>query len=155
MAIILDCANLEHSLHCRKCYWTVLAGIVIWMSHYNLISSGYLTVIVGYVPCWWGFSAESCLTLPTPWTVAHQAPLCVGFPRQEYWSHGHFLCQEIFQTQGSNPGLLHYRQILHRLSHQGSPYVPYFSLNQYLDLKMMTAGFFSIFNFSKKINKLS
>ena len=22
----------------------------------------------------------------TPWTVAHQAPLSVGFPRQEYWS---------------------------------------------------------------------
>ena len=22
----------------------------------------------------------------TPWTVAQQAPLCMGFPRQEYWS---------------------------------------------------------------------
>ena len=22
----------------------------------------------------------------TPWTVAHQVPLSVGFPRQEYWS---------------------------------------------------------------------
>ena len=22
----------------------------------------------------------------TPWTVAHQAPLCMGFHRQEYWS---------------------------------------------------------------------
>ena len=22
----------------------------------------------------------------TPWTVAHQAPLSTGFPRQEYWS---------------------------------------------------------------------
>ena len=22
----------------------------------------------------------------TPWTVAHQAPPSVGFPRQEYWS---------------------------------------------------------------------
>ena len=22
----------------------------------------------------------------TPWTIAHQAPLSVGFPRQEYWS---------------------------------------------------------------------
>ena len=56
------------------------------MSHYNLISSGYLTVIVGYVPCWWGFSAESCLTLPTPWTVACQALLSMGFSRQEYQS---------------------------------------------------------------------
>ena len=22
----------------------------------------------------------------TPWTIAHQAPLLMGFPRQEYWS---------------------------------------------------------------------
>ena len=22
----------------------------------------------------------------TPWTVTHQAPLSMGFPRQEYWS---------------------------------------------------------------------
>ena len=28
--------------------------------------------------------AESCLTLCTPWTVAHQAPLSMGFSRREY-----------------------------------------------------------------------
>jgi len=22
----------------------------------------------------------------TPWTVVHQAPLSIGFPREEYWS---------------------------------------------------------------------
>ena len=33
----------------------------------------------------------------------------------------HFLLQGIFPTQGSNPGLLHCRQTLYRLSHQGSP----------------------------------
>ena len=26
------------------------------------------------------------LLFATPWTVAHQAPLSVGFSRQEYWS---------------------------------------------------------------------
>ena len=31
------------------------------------------------------------------------------------------LLQEIFPTQGSNPGLPHCRHILYRLSHQGSP----------------------------------
>ena len=31
------------------------------------------------------------------------------------------LLQGIFLTQGSNPGLLHYRQILYCLSHRGSP----------------------------------
>ena len=33
----------------------------------------------------------------------------------------HALLQGIFPTQGSNPGLLHCRQILYFLSHQGSP----------------------------------
>ena len=33
----------------------------------------------------------------------------------------HSLLQRIFPTQGSNPHLLHCRQILYRLSHQGSP----------------------------------
>ena len=46
--------------------------------------------------------------------------LFTGFSRQEYWSGLHFLLQEIFLTQGSNPGLLHCRQILYHLSHQGS-----------------------------------
>ena len=32
-----------------------------------------------------------------------------------------FRLQGIFPTQGSNPGLLHYGQILYQLSHQGSP----------------------------------
>ena len=29
---------------------------------------------------------QSCPTLYDPWTVAHQAPLSMGFSRQEYWS---------------------------------------------------------------------
>ena len=33
-----------------------------------------------------GLVTKLCLTLVTPWTVAHQAPLSMGFPRQEYWS---------------------------------------------------------------------
>ena len=31
-----------------------------------------------------GLFLKSCLTFATPWTVAHQAPLFMGFPRQEY-----------------------------------------------------------------------
>ena len=30
--------------------------------------------------------AQSCLTVSTPWTAAYQAPLSMGFSRQEYWS---------------------------------------------------------------------
>ena len=34
----------------------------------------------------------------TPWTVAHQAPPSMEFPRQEDWMGCHFLLQEIFPT---------------------------------------------------------
>ena len=30
--------------------------------------------------------AQPCPTPCDPWTVAHQAPLSMGFSRQEYWS---------------------------------------------------------------------
>ena len=33
-----------------------------------------------------GLVPKLCPTLETPWTVAHQAPLYMGFSRQEYWS---------------------------------------------------------------------
>ena len=57
----------------------------------------------------------------TPWTVAHQAPLPMGFSRQEYGVGFHALLQGIFPTQGLNPGLPHGRRILYHLSHQESP----------------------------------
>ena len=41
----------------------------------------------------------------------------------------HLLLQGIFPTQGSNPGLLHCRQILHQLSYKGSPWRPLCILN--------------------------
>ena len=33
-----------------------------------------------------GLVTQLCLTLTAPWTIAHQAPLSMGFPRQECWS---------------------------------------------------------------------
>ena len=45
-----------------------------------------------------------------------------NFPGQNTGVGNHSLLQGIFPTQGSNPDLLHYRQILYCLSHQGSPY---------------------------------
>ena len=33
-----------------------------------------------------GLVTKSSLTLVTPWTVTHQAPLSMGFSRQENWS---------------------------------------------------------------------
>ena len=54
----------------------------------------HLSASISSFVIWEQFSAhmmcvlvvQSCLTLWLPWTVAHQAPLSMGFSRQEYWS---------------------------------------------------------------------
>ena len=66
--------------------------------------------------------AQSCLTLCDPLNCSPKAPLVMGFSRQEYWSGRHSLLQGIFPTLGSNPGVLHCRQILYHVIYQGSPY---------------------------------
>ena len=40
----------------------------------------------------------------TPWTVAHQAPLSMGFSRQEYWSGMPFPSPGDLPDPGSEPG---------------------------------------------------
>ena len=56
----------------------------------------------------------------TPWTIAHQTPLSMGFSRQEDWSGLPFPPPGDLSTQRSNPGLPHCRQIVYHLSHQES-----------------------------------
>ena len=52
-------------------------------------------------------SRFSCVRLfAIQWSVARQAPLSMGFSRQEYRSGLHALFQGIFPTQGLNPHLL-------------------------------------------------
>ena len=49
------------------------------------------------------------------------------------------LLQQIFPTQGSNPGFLHYRQILYQLSHKGSPRI----------LEWVAYPFFTVFSWPR------
>ena len=59
--------------------------------------------------------------IATPWTIACQVPLSMGFSRQEYWSGLPFPSQGIFPTQESNLGLLNCMQILYQLNYERSP----------------------------------
>ena len=43
------------------------------------------------------------LLFATPWTVAHQTPLSMGFPRQEYWSSLPFSSPGDFSDPGIEP----------------------------------------------------
>ena len=66
--------------------------------------------------------AQLCLTLcdsmDSPWNS----------PGQNAGVGSLSLLQGIFPTQGSNPGLLHCRQILYQLSYKGSPRITMYML---------------------------
>ena len=67
---------------------------------------------------------QPCSSLQTPWTIAHQAPLSMGFSRQEHWSGLPCPPPGDLPNPGIEPTslrLLHGRQILYCLNHQGSP----------------------------------
>ena len=48
--------------------------------------------------------AKSRLTFVTPWAVARQAPLAIGFSRQEYWSELPFPSPGDLPDPGVEPG---------------------------------------------------
>ena len=66
--------------------------------------------------------ARSCLTLCDSMELQSARLLCPwNSPSRNTEVGSHSLFQGIFPTQGSNPGLLHCRQIVYHLSHHGSP----------------------------------
>ena len=78
----------------------------------------------------WTKAAACCLvssvvsdSFVTLWTVALQAPLSMGFLRQEMGFH--FLLQGIFLTQGSSPCLLLWLAVSLPLSHPKAPWSPF------------------------------
>ena len=53
----------------------------------------------------------------SPWTIAHQVPLSMGFLRQAYGSVLPFPSPGDLPDPGIEPGFLHYQEILYCLSH--------------------------------------
>ena len=68
--------------------------------------------------------AQSCPTLCDPVDCSPPGSSVHGnSPDKNARVDCHALLQGIFATLGLNPGLPHYKRILHHLSHQGNPYV--------------------------------
>ena len=61
------------------------------VSYYVLVVAMVVLIVVVFE------SLSPVQSSVTPWTVAHQAPLSMGFPRQEYWSG------LLFSSPGSLP----------------------------------------------------
>ena len=81
----------------------------------------YYVLCSVYLLKWKCYSLSCVWLFVTPWTVTLLAPLPWNSSGKNNSVGCHCLHQEIFPIQGSNLGLLHYRQILYCLSDQGSP----------------------------------
>ena len=80
----------------------------------------------------WSFSIPQSIKRKEPrgLTVACQAPLSMGFSRQEYWSGLPFPALGIFLTQGLNPHLLHWQADSLPVGHLGSPHLTKRDVNE-------------------------
>ena len=63
----------------------------------------------------------TCNSLQPHGLQTHQAPLSMGFPRQEYWTGLPFPSSGDLPNQGLNLCLLHWQADSLLLSHQGNP----------------------------------
>ena len=78
--------------------------------------------------------AQSCPTLCDPMDCSPPGSSVHGdSPGKNTGVGCHFLLQGIFQSQRLNPGLLHCRQILYCLSHQGSPMIFFYVFLKFYD----------------------
>ena len=78
----LACISSCLESHPHLSYFRFYCEIIKW----NLLKLMFLMEVRFLVPSCY-LVTKSCLdSFATPWTKAHQAPLSIGFPRQEYWS---------------------------------------------------------------------
>ena len=79
--------------------------------------------------------AQSCLPLCDPMdSIVHQAPLSMGFSRQEYWSGEPFPAGDL-PTPGIKPASLHCRWILYHVSHYIDSLKKKFKKNKYVEIE--------------------
>ena len=67
------------------------SSLYTWKFSVHVLLKPSLKDFENYLGGGGGLVTKLCLTLVTPWTVACQAPLSMGFSRQEYWSGLPFL----------------------------------------------------------------
>ena len=106
---------LSQTLRCLLCGQKVFGGILSSFHGFCLLDatiicfSRHLHFQVSPGGCLCSQSLSHVSLSATPWTVAHQAPLSMGFPGKNTGVHCHFLLQGIFLTHGFNPNLLHWQ----------------------------------------------
>ena len=82
---------------------------------------------INVVSMWTCLVIQLSSTLCNPWITARQAPLSMGFSRQEYWSGLPCPSPGDLPNQGIKPRSPELQRILYHLSYQGRPTVSMWS----------------------------
>ena len=122
LSVLMVCLTPHVLPHCPHHHLQLFCVSVICLPHENISSITKEMIVLSchctYLACVYVSVLSRVWLFMTPWTVAL---LCLwDFPGKNARVGCHFLLQGIFPTQGSNPCLLHCRQILYSLSHLGS-----------------------------------
>ena len=99
-------------------YLILLYTYIFWLHH---VACGILVLRGGGADIYDGLVTKSYPTLATLWTVAHQAPLSMGFASQEFWSGLPFPSPGDLPDTASNACLLQWKHKSKPLDLQGIP----------------------------------
>ena len=99
--------------------WGYWENWVAWCSNKqaNVLGHSVVSVIFSWQEYWKSESESHSVVSDSLWPHGHPW----NSPGQNTGLGSLSLLQGIFPTQGSNPGLPHFRWILYQLSHKGSP----------------------------------
>ena len=108
LAIILNLERVSRICFCEICFIEPKDRLKQVETILNIVNITVLCLVT-----------ELCLSLCDPTDCSLPGSSVYGdSPGKNIGMGCHFLLQGIFPTQGSNPGLLHWRWILYHLSHQ-------------------------------------
>ena len=102
------CPKISSQFYRRPAKKSILWHVTLWSHVTGCFENrkGPLTLWGLILPGHWGLVAKSCPTLATPWTVACQVPLSMGFSRPEYWMGLLFPSPGDLPNPGIEPGSL-------------------------------------------------
>ena len=93
--------DIHFNIHSVQVLWESIIYIYIYIYIVSKVQLYIYIYIYIYIKV-----SLLCLTFCNPWTVACQAPLPIGFSRQEQWSGSPCPSPGNLPAQGSNPCLL-------------------------------------------------
>ena len=105
-AHVFDCLSVIDmcSSFSGCCYLALnLTYVLVWLRKGRVLAFRFCLLCSRHVGGGCAFVTKWCLTLGTPWTAAHQAPLSMGFPRQEYCGGLLFLSPGDLPNPGIKP----------------------------------------------------